>query len=302
MASTRYSLELGIDPQVEDKVRQLLKDRLPISNGFSEKEIETLVLDLSALGSIIGGESSPLYYDIFLYQKQFRGEWLLRWLINGIKNIKASKGNICSNLTEANYNACAVFSTQTVLLSPQYFLNDRLRRILTLIHERRHFDDYNHVPNTPSYDDNIQGSNGAQLAFLVSLINACDNCTNLTKVQANEYIKEITAKFVNLSSSDQMRLNQELSSIKINLPDEVLSFISVLKNDKSYLTMTHFECKNGIPLFEYDRQKLALPNVDAVDCFFVYYDQKQSPNLSNRFPTATLKSSKFLFSFVGIKK
>lgn len=302
MAATPFSLELGVDIQMENKVRQLITERLPSNHGFSNLEIDTLVSDLSVLGSIKGGESTPLFYDIFLYQKQFQGEWLLRWLISGIKTLKASKGYDCLNLNEATYNACAIFATRTVLLSPQHFQHDRLRRILTLIHERRHFDDYTHVQGTPSYDDTVQGANGAQLAFLVSLVNSCTNCTDITKLQAIEYIKEISTKLINLSPADQKRLTQELSKIRTKLPDEILSFISELKGDKSFAAIFHVECKNGIPLYEYDRQKKPLPNVDAVDCFLVYYHEKIIPNLANRFPTAILKGSKYLFSLIAANK
>ncbi|MGZ3774548.1 MAG: hypothetical protein ACXVCY_12300 [Pseudobdellovibrionaceae bacterium] len=301
MASTPFSLELGVDPHMEATVSQFVHDRLPVNHGFSDAEVDTLVKDLSVLASIKGGESSGLYYDIFMYQRQFQGEWLLRWLLNGIKTLKSSKGDFCLSLSESAYNACAIFASKTILLSPQHFQHDRLRRLLTLIHERRHFDGYNHVPGTPSYDDTVQGANGAQLAFLVTLVNSCSNCTAITKHTALDYIQEMSSKLIHLPSGELERLNQELASIKPELPSEITGFISTLKADKSFVTITHFECKNGTPLYEYDHLNSKIPNVNAVDCFFVYFRENMSPNVRDRFSTTSPKGQNYTFSFVPIK-
>jgi hypothetical protein len=218
-----------------------------------------------------------------LYQKEFSGSWLFQWLIHGIKEFKASKGMTCSHLSEKNFNACSIFGSQTLVLSPLHFQNDRLKRILTLIHERRHFDGYDHIPNTQSVDNVIKGTRGAQLAFITSLVNSCLNCTIIARQNAINYKDEIIGALKNLSNEDRQLLSEELASFKNPMPNNISQFLVETKKQASFATVVHYECKEGLPLFQYQQKNRVLPNVNAQDCFYIYYKAGISPNLADQY-------------------
>lgn len=286
--NAQFSLEVKIDPSVVAKISGLVHERLRSNHGFAPDQLNALIQDLSALASVKGGESSPLFYEIFLYQKQWDGPWLAQWLLKGIREFRTSKGEPCSTMIEKNYNACAIINTQTIVLSPAHFQNDRIKRILTLVHERRHFDGYLHIPNTPSWDNEIKGSRGAQLALIVSMVNSCSNCTIIAKQQIVGFKDEVLGAIKNLSQQDQEILNTELASLRSPMKKDVALFLAELKRHPSFISVNHFECKNRVPLYMYDQMKKTIPNVDAQDCFYIYYKSKTSPNLGEEFPEGAI--------------
>jgi hypothetical protein len=300
-ANTRYSLELKIEPQLRENVRQLIYQRISTNHGFSNYGLEILIDDFTILGSLqSSGAASYLFSEIFSNQQLLQGPFLLSWFMSKVRELRASDGSTCANLSSNEYFACADMNTNTISLSANHFKNDRLRRILTYIHERRHFDGYNHVPNTASFDNILHGSNGAQLSFLVSLINTCTNCTIISKRQAVEYKNELLNKFIQLSSFDQNILRNEVASIKPEFPPQLTQLLNQIKQDPGFVTVVHFECKNGIPLYEYAQQHKSVPNVDANDCFTIYYKEKLSPHIKNRIPENVLLPLKVQFLYIPI--
>jgi hypothetical protein len=297
--NSQFSLELKVEPSVEANVAQLVNARLTAGHGFSNAELTSLIHDLAVLASINGGKPSVLFSQVFTQLRDFSGAGLFQWIIGGIRQFRASQGMVCSNLSEQNFNACSILNTQTVVLSPAHFQNDRLKRILTLIHERRPFDGYDHIPNTPSYDKEIRGTRGAQLSFLTSLVNSCSNCTIIAKQDALNHKAEILAALKNLSNTDQSLLNEELQSVQNPMPSNISQFLAELKTQTSCLTVTHFECKNGVPLYLYQQQNKILPNVNSQDCFTVYYKAGVSPSLGAQFPEGKVNRFGALFIFTA---
>ncbi|MGZ3742247.1 MAG: hypothetical protein ACXWRE_00055 [Pseudobdellovibrionaceae bacterium] len=295
--NSQFSLELKVEPSLEVNVSQLIKERLTPDHGFSREQLETVVHDLAVLASIRGGPSSPLYDKIFSHQKDFNGAWLLQWIMDGTKHLKMSQGNSCGS----HSNACGNASSRTIFISSEHFQNDRLHRILTLIHERRHLDGYDHIPGTPSYDKEMEGTRGAQLAFLVSLINSCSNCTIFEKKKALDIKEEIVGTIKNLSEDDHSLLEKELASLQNPMPSDLNKFMAELKTQKSFISINHFECKNEVPLYLYQQQQKALPNVDAQDCFLTYYTKGASPNLGEKFPQP-LHRFGVIFNFIPVGK
>jgi hypothetical protein len=297
--NSQFSLELKVEASLESKVHQLVSERLAPNHGFSKDEIEALVHDLAVLASINGGKPSALYKTIFS-QNTFSGSGFFQWLITGIKQLKASHGEPCTPLSKVDYFGCSNISARSITLPPEYFQNNRIRRILTLIHERRHLDGYDHIPNTPSYDKEVKGTRGAQLAFIVSLVNSCTNCTIMAKQEALSNKEEIVGAMKNLSEDDSQLLQIELASLQNIIPVEVSTFLGELKRQQSFLSVSHMECKNKVPLYEYEQHR-TVPNVDAQDCFIIYYKKGKSPHLGEQFPEPITRFG-VLFLFVPTAK
>lgn len=279
--NSQFSLELKVEPSVKRSVAELVNERLPSDHGFSAEEVETLIQDFAVLATVKGGKSSPLFYEIFSHQKSFSGDWLLQWMMAGTKEFKASRGEACNQFSVGDYNACSNFSKHSMVLTPSYFQNNRISRLLTMIHERRHFDGYDH--SAGSHDREIKGARGAQLAFIVSFVNSCSNCTIIAKKNMLGSKDQIVGAMRDLSEDDSLLLKKELAALQSEMPVDISEFLSGLKKQESFISVNHVECKNNIPLYIYQQQQSPVPDVNAQDCFFIYYKKTKSAHLGEQF-------------------
>ena len=201
----------SLDIQSNIFVKKAMKSLIPKDHGFTDEELVTLTIDLETLSSINTSFSSLLFVKIFDQQLNLNGNWLAHWFFSRVKKIKSSSGKPCIYVAEKDYLACAPYGTDTVLLTPSHFENSRFRRILTLLHEARHFDGFVHLAGFNSaVDGTVMGCRGVQLAFLTTMVGYCEQCKESDRIDFLKYENELTQSFRNLNRDESILLQGEL--------------------------------------------------------------------------------------------
>ncbi|MDD4976448.1 MAG: hypothetical protein PHY93_18970 [Bacteriovorax sp.] len=278
-------LQMVVSDSTRQEVSQKINGKLSKNLLFTQAEMQILVNDLSALSELKGAQvNSPLYQEIFL-SNQFDGKILIAWFFKKIQLLVPSRGAKCGGAIESKYVGCYSPMEKKISLPPLFFIQGRLNRLATLIHEARHADGFSHVLGSQNSEDEIiNGSRGAEWSFLRGLSSSCINCRLMDKFLAYGIAKEVMKKIINLPSVDYATSIREIKLFKNPLDEKYTAIENSFKLERSFIFMMPTLCMNKVP---YNEFKGNLEITPTEDCALLYYyvnseDAHKNPTLLKR--------------------